>query len=129
MTPTERFWSRVDKTGECWLWTGPLHTLGYARFSVGGRRVYVHRYSYELARGPIPDDREIDHLCRVRHCVKPDHLEVVTHRVNVMRSPEQVTSVNARKTHCLRGHRFSGRDKRGWRVCNQCIEIRRKVTA
>jgi hypothetical protein len=129
MTIEERLWSKVDKTGECWLWTGPLHPLGYARIQVDGERVYVHRYSYELAKGPIPYGLTIDHLCRVRHCVKPNHLEAVTLAENLRRSPTQVTTVNARKDRCIRGHKFSGRDKRGWRVCNQCIYLRRSVSA
>jgi hypothetical protein len=130
VSPVDRFWSYVDKTGECWLWTGSLHNLGYPnRFLVDGERIYPHRYSYELVHGPIPDGLTIDHLCRVRHCVNPEHLEAVTHRENLRRSPVQVTTVNARKTRCIRGHRFSGRDKRGYRVCHTCIRLRRKATA
>lgn len=129
MTPEQRFWSKVDKAGECWLWTGSLHSLGYARLGVDGERVYVHRYSYELANGAIPDGLTIDHLCRVRHCVNPDHLEAVTLAENLRRSPTQPTSVNGRKRRCKRGHEFSGRDKRGFRVCNTCIALRRAVSA
>lgn len=124
MTPEQRFWSKVDKTDSCWLWTGALHDLGYARFQSDGKRVYAHRYSYELVNGSIPDGLTIDHLCRVRHCVNPDHLEAVTHRENLRRSAFQVTSINASKTHCPRGHRYSGRDKRGWRECRQCQKAR-----
>jgi hypothetical protein len=127
MTPELRFWSKVDKTDSCWLWTGALHDLGYARFSVGGLRVYVHRYSYELANGQIPEGLTIDHLCRVRHCVNPDHLEAVTHRENLRRSPIQPTTVNARKTRCPYGHLYSGRDKRGWRECRTCRSAPRRV--
>lgn len=127
MTPEERFWERVDQTDDCWLWTGKRHSLGYARFWVNGQREFVHRYAYELLVGSIPDSLEIDHLCRVRHCVNPDHLEAVTHKENLRRAPNQVTTVNARKERCIRGHEFSGRDKRGWRVCNKCIAIRRRA--
>jgi hypothetical protein len=129
MSAEERFWSKVDKTGECWLWTGSTEDLGYARFGVNGTRVYVHRFAYELEVGPIPDGLTIDHLCRVRYCVNPDHLEAVTQRQNVMRSPVQVTAVNARKTHCPRGHEYSGRDKRGWRECRTCRNNRKQVSA
>ena len=125
MTSEARFWSKVDKSGDCWLWTGRLEALGYARCRVDGERVYAHRYAYELEVGPIPDGMEIDHLCRVRHCVNPTHLEAVTHRENLRRSPIQVTSVNARKTHCPYGHPYSNRDSRGWRECGTCRSRRR----
>lgn len=114
------FWSKVEKTDSCWLWTGSLHSLGYARAWVDGTRVYAHRYAYEETVGPIPDGLDLDHLCRVRHCVNPDHLEPVTRAENLRRSPSQVSAVNARKTHCPQGHEYSGRDKRGWRECRTC---------
>jgi hypothetical protein len=83
----ERFWSRVDKTDGCWVWTGPLHRGGYAKFQArDGRKVFVHRFSYETLVGPIPEGLFIDHLCENRLCVKPDHLEPVTHRENNLRS-------------------------------------------
>lgn len=83
----DRFWAKVDKTDACWLWTGGHNGLGYGRFQLGrrGRLVYAHRYSYELAKGAIPDDLVIDHLCRTSACVNPDHLEPVTIRENHMR--------------------------------------------
>jgi hypothetical protein len=122
MTPEGRFWTKVEMTDGCWLWTDSLHELGYARFWVDrNTRVYAHRYAYELKVGPIPDGMSIDHLCRVRHCVNPDHLEPVSHAENLRRSPIQPTTVNAAKTRCPYGHPYSGTDKRGWRVCNRCI--------
>lgn len=130
MTPEERFWEKVDQTGECWLWTGPLHSLGYPqRMWIDGERIYPHRLSHELFIGPIPDGLEIDHLCRVRHCVNPDHLEAVTHAENLRRAPNQVTTTNARKERCIRGHKFSGRDKRGYRECRTCITLNRRRRA
>ena len=121
-------------TEGCWLWTGPLHDLGYARFAVThNTKVYAHRYAYESKVGPIPEGLTIDHLCRVRHCVNPDHLEAVPHKVNLRRSPTQVSTINSTKTHCPRGHRYSNRDSRGWRECRKCQAFnarqRRKVTA
>ena len=88
-TPAERFWPQVKKTDTCWLWTGYLKPNGYASFYPGGGRhvakVYAHRFVYELMRGPITDGLQIDHLCSVRHCVNPAHLELVTHRTNLDR--------------------------------------------
>lgn len=85
--PAERFWTYVDKAGpgNCWLWTGRLERNGYARFRHDGQRSGAHRYAYELEVGPIPDGLTIDHLCRVRHCVNPMHLEPVSGRENTRR--------------------------------------------
>lgn len=92
VTPAQRFWRNVDMTGDCWLWTGYVKPNGYATFYPGGGRhvskVYVHRFAYAAVHGPIPDGLEIDHLCSVRHCVNPDHLEAVTRRVNLDRRNE-----------------------------------------
>ncbi len=79
----ERLWSQVDKSGDCWLWTGCTNWGGYGRMSVGGRQVCVHRLSYELHHGPIPDGTEIDHACRNRACVRPDHLREATRKQNM----------------------------------------------
>ena len=120
MTSEARFWSKVNKSDDCWLWTAAVDEAGYGRFGVNRESTYAHRYSYELTKGSIPEGLQIDHLCRVRHCVKPDHLETVTQRENILRSPTGFAAVNARKTHCPRGHRYSILDNRGWRECRVC---------
>jgi hypothetical protein len=82
----DRLWSRVTKTDTCWLWTGSCTTAGYGTVGRGSDEwFYVHRLAYELLVGPIPDGLTIDHLCRVRHCVRPDHLEPVTRAENTRR--------------------------------------------
>ena len=85
--PVQRFWSYVDRTGPggCWIWTGTLEPSGYARFRDNYTRTGVHRYAYELLVGQIPDGLQLDHLCKVRHCVNPDHLEQVTGAENTRR--------------------------------------------
>lgn len=120
LTPAQRFWPKVNKTDTCWLWTGYIKPNGYATFYPGGGRhvdkIYVHRWAYESSKGPIPDGLEIDHLCNVRNCVNPEHLEVVTHRVNLDRR-------NANKTHCAHGHLFDEANTymwRGGRMCRTC---------
>ncbi len=92
LTTSERFWSHVDKTPTCWLWTGKLSPTGYAQFRSGGRGsplVGVHRWAFMEAYDvvlPAGAGREqLDHLCRVRHCVRPSHLELVTLRENLER--------------------------------------------
>lgn len=118
-----RFWSHVDKTENCWLWTGS-HGL-YGVFRIGGRdghNIGAHRYAYELLVGPIPGGMQLDHLCRVKLCVNPDHLEVVTPRENTLRGGT-IPAANAAKTHCLRGHPFDEPNTywhRGRRYCRAC---------
>ena len=103
----DRFWQRVDKSGECWMWTGSRNTKGYGRFDSDGRHLMAHRVAYEMLVGPIPDGMQLDHLCRVPACVNPAHLEPVTSRENTMRGigPSAQSAV---KTHCSKGHPLSG---------------------
>ncbi len=86
MTAVERFTSKytVEPNTGCWLWTAHVVKGGYGRFR-DGRMVLAHRWSYEHFNGPIPAGEEVDHLCRVRSCVNPQHLEAVTHVINVNR--------------------------------------------
>lgn len=125
---------RVDPGG-CWLWTAAQDQKGYPLFAWHRVLVKAHRFAYERMVGPIPKGLTLDHLCRVRNCVNPEHLEPVTNRVNVLRG-RGVTAVNAIKTHCLRGHPLSGYNLytppgTNWRACRTCMvnqtrEFRRK---
>lgn len=121
----ERFWAQVDASGVCWEWTGKPDRKGYGRFWVAvGRTISAHRWSWQQLVGPVPARLELDHLCRNRLCVNPDHLEPVTTRTNVIRGGG-ITAINARKTHCKLGHPFDeantrlGRDGVG-RTCRTC---------
>lgn len=105
-TVAERFWSKVEKIpfDSCWHWTGTLSGgYGLMQSGNGGSVRSAHRISYELHKGPIPDQLQIDHLCRVRHCVNPDHLEAVTRRENFLRGFAP-TAVAHRTGLCKRGH-------------------------
>lgn len=82
LTVVDRFWSKVQKTDECWMWCGTKDTWGYGQFSVRGKYVPSHRYVYELVNGPIPAGRQIDHRCHNRLCVNPAHLRAVSHKQN-----------------------------------------------
>lgn len=128
----ERFWSKVEKTDTCWLWTGSLASGGYGSFNYKYKHYRAHRLSYEQIRGEIPKGLVLDHLCRVRSCVNPDHLEAVTHRVNILRGIGG-SAVNAKKTHCKNGHLLSGDNLRNrltvpWRECRQCHGSWRKLS-
>lgn len=116
-TVEERFWAKVNKDGPvpdgrpdlgpCWLWTASTVGHGYGQFCPSAARsVRAHRFAYQLLIGPIPGGLELDHLCRVKTCVNPAHLEPVTHAENVMRG-ESPTAINARKTHCKHGHELT----------------------
>lgn len=126
-TTAERFWAKVDQSGECWTWMAGKDSKGYGSFWIAPTMKCAHRVAYELTRGPVPDGLEIDHLCRNRACVRPEHLEAVTHHVNVRRSPFTAGSVNAVKTHCPRGHAYDAANTRitrvGGRICRECKRI------
>lgn len=124
MTNLERFQQYVEPVTECgcWLWTASENGRGYGQFSVGGKPCKAYRFAYEAYRVPIPEGMTVDHLCRNRLCVNPDHLEVVPNRTNVLRGVGH-TAVNARKTHCNNGHAFDERNTylyRGKRYCKTC---------
>lgn len=126
------FFSRVDKDGPdgCWLWTGPKNRYGYGIHSENHKSLKAHRWSYEYHKGPIPEGLQIDHLCRNRSCVNPDHLEAVTKKENTLRS-QAPTALNARKTHCQNGHPFDAENtiinKHGWRYCRICTRERKRA--
>jgi hypothetical protein len=112
------FWTKVDKADGCWLWTG--HTVsGYGRFKMRNKVHAAHRFAYEHIVGPIPDGLQIDHVCRVRNCVNPDHLEPVTQAENIKRG------YFATKPHCPQGHPYAGdnlyvRPSDNARICRAC---------
>jgi len=120
---------RAPSLLECWPWTGHIGEDGYGVFKRRKERKGAHRYAYEFAIGPIPPGLEIDHLCLVRHCVNPLHLEPVTHRENLLRS-RNFAALNARKTHCKRGHEFTQENTYLWRdktrICRMCARLRHK---
>lgn len=129
LSPQERFWSRVNKSSgiwkivdgqisECWAWMAGLIGPGYGAFWFEGKQRRAHIVSYVWENGPIPDGLELDHLCRTRHCVRPDHLEAVTPKINMARGTG-IGVINAQKTTCPNGHPYDYNDG-GSRRCAAC---------
>lgn len=121
----ERFWSKVEKTDTCWLWQAGLSPRGYGKFTVGHKDWRAHRFAYELLVGPIGEGLTIDHLCLVKNCVNPAHMEVVTLSVNVKRGLVSGGHRSSMKTHCPKGHPYEGANlivaKGGGRRCHACL--------
>lgn len=121
MPQNRAHWSErktIDPISGCWVWTGPVNNNGYGK-AVG---TYVHRLSYAVAKGAIPPNTEIDHLCRNRRCFNPAHLEAVPHVENMRRSPNTGT-----KTHCRHGHEYEAhgfwKSKDGRKRCKECRRL------
>ena len=133
MSAQERIlaWSIPEPNTGCWLWLGTLFGKGYARCHwTGLGTCAAHRVSYEAFVGPIPDGLTIDHLCRVKCCVNPQHLEPVTNRENFFRSNNPI-ALQIHKTHCKHGHPLFGRNLyprgKGWRACKACANAAQKA--
>jgi len=107
----------------CFIWTGQEERGGYGMVWFEGKKRLVHRVVWQLERGAIEAGKSLDHLCRVRGCVNPNHLEPVDTRTNILRGSGRA-SVNSRKTMCQKGHPFTKENTyvtaKGERVCRIC---------
>lgn len=125
----ERKIERVTESG-CWIWMGYTHKQGYGRVTVKCKVRNAHRVVYEILRGQIANNLELDHLCRVRCCVNPYHLEAVSHNENLLRG-NGLMATYLRRTHCERGHLIHDNNKYfmkngHWR-CKACLRKEKNV--
>lgn len=113
----EFFWSKVDAAGDCWTWMAGRTGEGYGAFWVLDKQHLAHRWAYETLVGLVPTGLTLDHRCRDRSCVNPDHLEPVTYAENFRRGPR----IN--RTTCIRGHSLADAyvKKNGYLNCRQCV--------
>src|SRR6478735_10416780 len=127
MINVERFWKKVEKTNGCWVWVAGKYSNGYGSFCGHGQSRLAHRISWYLTYGEWPV-RELNHKCRNRACVNPDHLEDVSRQVNLLDSPVTLAALNVEKTHCPQGHEYNEIntqfDAKGGRMCRECGRIR-----
>lgn len=125
LPPMERFMRWVTKTDGCWLWTGPQNLAGYGSFGVGrGSKRNAHRWLWEQLNGPASSKLHLDHLCRNRLCVNPDHMELVSHSENIRRGvhPNHMGA----KTHCPQGHPYDEANTYRYRNTRRCRTCQRE---
>lgn len=129
----DRLMSKINKTSDCWEWTGTIGIYGYGKIYIDGKHKRAHRAVYEALVGEIPEGLVLDHLCEVKSCVNPIHLEPVTPKENILRCKNSPAYLNSIKTHCLQGHEFDEKntyhkkDGNGKRACRKCQDTRTRA--
>lgn len=118
----------LDRTpGQCWLWPGRGHSHGYGSAKADGKWRLAHRYVYSRLVGVIPDGMTLDHLCKNKLCVNPEHLEVVTRAENLRRAVSDRTTQKPRVPRCTHGDEDLYVDPSGKRVCRICRRERTRL--
>lgn len=130
----QNLFKKIEVTGFCWNWAGPLNPRGYGQFRVGVQMLRAHRVLYSWLVGPIAEGLVLDHLCENQACVNPDHLKPTTQKFNVLRG-HGISARNAKKTCCPIGHPLEGENlytkpdgRRVCRICKRAQLIRWKAT-
>lgn len=120
----ERFTSKIQITESCWLWTRYIDPEGYGRYSINDVKHYAHRVSYTFYVGKISEGKVIDHVCRVKNCVNPEHLRMVDVTTNTLENSRAPAALNKLKSSCKYGHSLEGSNlivtPKGTRACRSC---------
>jgi HNH endonuclease len=119
-----RFFAKVDKSDDCWVWTGARWSRGYGQLRGDGRRLLAHRVAWQLVNGPIPDGLQVCHRCDNPPCVRPDHLFLGSASINALDRDNKGRNGQAAKAYCPAGHEYSDantyRNRNGHRRCRAC---------
>lgn len=117
---------KIIIVGGCWKWIGYINNKGYGCLTYRRKNYKAHRWFFELFNGSIEAGLDIDHMCSNRSCVRPSHLQAITHRDNVLKSKNTLAGKQIRQTHCIRGHEFITKIVKGKtrRDCNACARSR-----
>jgi hypothetical protein len=121
----DRFWNKVDKSDDCWLWTASKLKQGYGRFNFNGKLILAHRMSWILTNGEIPNEMCALHSCDNPSCVNPSHLRLGTKKDNSQDKIQRGRDHNQKRTHCPHGHELVAWKNR--RYCQVCNKLRQRV--
>lgn len=130
----DRFLKSIIKTNSCWIWIKSIGKTGYGRTKTGSRSnktrrtIGAHQWSYMLFNGPLQKDLVVDHICRLRNCVNPEHLRLVTRRINAIENSTSPPAKNQKKSTCLYGHLFTKENTYLWKNKRSCRACRLRRT-
>jgi hypothetical protein len=131
----QRFWDKVDKSGDCWLWTASKTHQGYGYFRFDGTMRKAHRMSWLLANGEIPDEMFVCHTCDNPSCVNPEHLWLGNNQDNMDDMNIKSRHAMTKRTHCPKGHEYDEQNTRKYtnpitgqfmRACRKCDSVRKQ---
>ena len=112
---------KINKDSDCWEWSGELTSYGYPKIYYKGKRFRAHRVSYNIFKGVLDSGLVIDHICRNKKCVNPEHLRQVNKQINAVENSVSIAALNKAKTHCRLGHEYTQQNTRIHKNSRHCI--------